>query len=71
MERSDFGPSHSPDTRLALGPDSAAIILRPNQPPQLLPDLLGCGTALLLFAPAVEAVRKMTVKTKEDEKKSQ
>lgn len=44
---------------LALGLDSAAIMLRPHQPPQLLPDLLGCGAALLLFVPAVESVRKV------------
>ncbi len=44
---------------VALLLDSASIILRPHQPPQLLPDLLGCGAALLLFAPAVEAGRKM------------
>jgi hypothetical protein len=56
---------------LALGLDSAAIMLRPHQPPQLLPDLLGCGAALLLFAPAVEAVRKLTAKKKEDAGKSQ
>ena len=52
---------------LALGLDSAAIILRPKQPAQLLPDLLGCGAALLLFAPAVEAVRKAAAQT-EDQK---
>lgn len=43
----------------ALGLTSAAITLRPHAPPQLIPDLLGCFAALLLFAPAVEAVRKM------------
>ncbi len=55
----------------ALGLTSAAITLRPNAPPQLIPDLLGCFAALLLFAPAVEAVRKMTVKKKEDAGKAQ
>jgi hypothetical protein len=44
---------------VALGLDSGAIMLRPHQPPQLLPDLLGCGAALLLFSPAVEAGRKL------------
>jgi hypothetical protein len=44
---------------LALGLDSAGIMLRPHQPPQILPDLLGCGAALLLFTPAVEAGRKL------------
>lgn len=44
---------------LALLLDSAGIMLRPKQPPQLLPDLLGCGAALLLFTPAVEAGRKL------------
>ena len=43
----------------ALGLASASIKLRPHSPPQLIPDLLGCGAAALLFAPAVEAVRKM------------
>ncbi len=56
---------------LALGLDSASIILRPNQPPQLLPDLLGCGAALLLFAPAVEALRKLWAAKQEGEEKSQ
>ncbi len=55
---------------LALGSASLALTLRPHSPPQLIPDLLGCFAAVLLFAPAAEAVRKMTVK-KEDEKKSQ
>ena len=54
---------------VALGLDSAAIMLRPHQPPQLLPDLLGCGAALLLLAPAIEAGRKIWAE-KEDEKKS-
>lgn len=53
---------------LALGLDSAAIMLRPNQPPQILPDLLGCGAALLLLAPALEAGRKLWA-AKEDAKK--
>ncbi len=52
----------------ALGLTSAAISQRPHSPPQIIPDLLGCGAALLLFAPAVEAVRKMTAK-KQNEKK--
>lgn len=55
---------------LALGLTSAAITLRPPSPPLLIPDLLGCLAAVLLFAPAVEAVRKMTA-AKEDAKKSQ
>ncbi len=56
---------------LALGSASLALALRPHSPPQLIPDLLGCFSALLLFAPAVEAVRKMMVQQKEDAKKSQ
>lgn len=55
---------------VALLLDSASIILRPNQPEQLLPDLLGCGAALLLFAPAVESLRKMKVEKKEDAEKA-
>ncbi len=58
----------------ALGLASTAITLRPHSPPLLIPDLLGCAAAVLLFAPAVEAVRKMTAKKqdgKEDAKKSQ
>lgn len=55
----------------ALGSASVALMMRPHTPPQLIPDLLGCVAAVLLFAPAVEAVRKMTVKKKEDEKKPQ
>ena len=47
---------------LALGLTSAAITLRPHAPPQLIPDLLGCVAAVLLFAPAVESVRKMLAK---------
>ena len=50
---------------LALGSASVALMLRPHSPPQLIPDLLGCCAALLLFAPAVEATRKMIVQ-KED-----
>lgn len=50
---------------LALGSASLALTLRPHSPPQLIPDLLGCFAAVLLFAPAVEAVRKMQVKKKE------
>ncbi len=46
----------------ALGLAAASVVLRPHSPPQLIPDLLGCLAALLLFAPAVEAVRKMMVK---------
>ena len=53
----------------ALGLASVSIKLRPHSPPQLLPDLLGCGAAALLFAPAVEAVRKMWA-AQEDAKKS-
>ena len=59
---------------LALGSASVALLLRPHSPPQLIPDLLGCFAALLLFAPAVEALRKMWAKKeegKEDAKKSQ
>ncbi len=59
---------------LALGLTSLAITLRPHSPPQTIPDSLGCVAALLLFAPAVEAVRKMTAKKqdgKEDAKKLQ
>lgn len=44
---------------LALGAASLALALRPHSPPQLIPDLLGCFAGLLLFAPAVEAVRKL------------
>lgn len=44
---------------LALGSASLALAMRPHSPPQLIPDLLGCFAALLLFAPAVEAVRKL------------
>jgi len=60
----------------ALGLDSGAIALRPHSPPQLIPDLLGCGAGLFLFAPAVEAVRKMwaakqSPETAEDAGKSQ
>ena len=44
---------------LALGSASLALAMRPHSPPQLIPDLLGCFAAVLLFAPAVEAVRKM------------
>ena len=47
---------------LALGLTSIAITLRPHAPPQRLPDLLGCGAAALLFAPAVESVRKLLAK---------
>ena len=47
---------------LALGLTSIAITLRPHAPPQLLPDLLGCVAAVLLFAPAVESVRKLLAK---------
>ncbi len=54
----------------ALGSASIALMLRPHSPPQLIPDLFGCVAALLLFAPAVEAVRKLLVK-KEDAEKSQ
>ncbi len=42
----------------ALGLDSGAIALHPHSPPKLIPDLLGCGAGLFLFAPAVEAGRK-------------
>ncbi len=55
---------------MALGSASVALLLRPHLPPQLIPDSLGCFAALLLFAPAVEAVRKMWAK-KEDAKKLQ
>ena len=55
---------------LALGSASVALTLRPHSPPQLIPDLLGCFAAVLLFAPAVEAARKMVAK-KEDAKKFQ
>lgn len=51
---------------LALGSASLALSLRPHSPPQLIPDLLGCFAALLLFAPAVEAVRKMRAQKQED-----
>ena len=51
---------------LALGSASLALALRPHSPPQLIPDLLGCFAAVLLFAPAVEAVRKMRAKKQED-----
>ena len=51
---------------LALGSASLALSLRPHSPPQLIPDLLGCFAALLLFAPAVEAVRKMQAKKAKD-----
>ena len=44
---------------LALGSASLALAMRPQSPPQLVPDLLGCFAALLLFTPAVEAVRKL------------
>ena len=50
---------------LALGLTSIAITLRPHAPPQRLPDLLGCVAAALLFAPAVESVRKMLAKKPE------
>ena len=50
----------------ALGMITIALLLRPPLPPQLIPDALGCAAAVLLFAPAVEAVRKMRAKTKED-----
>ena len=53
---------------LALGLTSIAITLRPHAPPQLIPDLLGCAAALLLFAPAVESVRKMWAKSKDAKK---
>ena len=53
---------------LALGSASLALSLRPHSPPQLIPDLLGCFAALLLFAPAVEAVRKLWAKSKDAEK---
>ena len=53
---------------LALGLDAASVILRPSQPPQLLPDLLGCGAALRLFTPAVEAVRKLGAAREGEEK---
>ena len=53
---------------LALGLDAASVILRPSQPPQLLPNLLGCGAALLLFTPAVEAVRKLGAAREGEEK---
>ncbi len=56
---------------LALGSASLALSLRPHSPPQLIPDLLGCFAALLLFAPAVEAVRKMTVQKRKDEKEDE
>ena len=55
---------------LALGSASVALALRPHSPPQLIPDLLGCFAALLLFAPAVESVRKLLAK-KEDAEKQQ
>lgn len=51
---------------LALGSASIALALRPHLPPQLIPDLLGCFAALLLFAPAVEAVRKMMAAKSKD-----
>lgn len=51
---------------LALGSASLALAMRPHSPPQLIPDLLGCFAALLLFAPAVEAVRKLRVKHAKD-----
>lgn len=51
---------------LALGSASVALALRPHLPPQLIPDLLGCFAALLLFAPAVEAVRKMIAAKSKD-----
>ena len=51
---------------LALGLTSVAISLRPHSSPQLIPDALGCAAALLLFAPAVEAVRKMRAKKAKD-----
>ncbi len=54
---------------LALGSASLALALRPRSPPQLIPDLLGCFAALLLFAPAVEAVRKMRAKKAKDAEK--
>ena len=38
----------------------------PRGAPQLIPDLLGCFAALLLFAPAVEAVRKMMAAKSKD-----
>ena len=50
---------------LALGSASLALSLRPHSPPQLIPDLLGCFAAVLLFAPAVEAVRKLRAKSKD------
>ena len=53
---------------LALGAASLALALRPHSPPQLIPDLLGCFAALLLFAPAAEAVRKMLAAKPEAEK---
>ncbi len=56
---------------LALGSASAALLLRPHSPPQLIPDLFGCAAALLLFAPAVEAVRKMRAAKSKDAKKAQ
>ena len=56
---------------IALGSASAALALRPHSPPQLIPDLLGCIAAVLLFAPAVEAVRKLTAEKREDASKPQ
>ncbi len=53
---------------LALGSASLALAMRPHSPPQLIPDLLGCFAAVLLFAPAVEAVRKMRAQKQEDAK---
>ena len=50
---------------LALGFASTALMMRPHSPPQLIPDLLGCVAALLLFAPAVESVRKLLAKQPE------